>query len=183
MEHRGSKTTWYNHFLGVRMQHNYGLYRVIDDILRKNPQIERFVEVGTGGGALSVILALHAVQRGSHLLTFDIQTRGHKPKVDVVFEKLDVEFVEEDVFDNIERIEKDMDGRPTFFFCDGGNKKKEFKWFSPRIPSGSIIAAHDYGDEVCAENLVNFTNDLEPILEELWLDKTQEIYTCFYKRP
>jgi cephalosporin hydroxylase len=176
------KKTWWTSFLGVRMQHSYGLYKTIDEILVANPQTERFVEIGTGGGALSVVLALHAVQRETHLLTFDIQIRGHNPKVDRVFDKLDVEFVEEDVFNNVEKIQKHMDDRPTFFFCDGGDKPEEFKKFAPLLPSGSIIGAHDYGKEIKPEQLVGLTDGLEPVFEERWLDPTIELYTCFYKK-
>ena len=182
MAHKGFKTTWYNFFLGVRMQHGWWLYSVIDDIMRENPQIEKVVEIGTGGGALSVVLALHAVQRDTQLLTFDIQTRGHKSKVDKVFEKLGVQFVEEDVFDNVERIQKHIGDRPTFLFCDGGNKYEEFKTFAPLLPSGSIIAAHDYGDELLPKQMASITDGYEPVFEDLWLDKKYELYTCFYKK-
>lgn len=178
----GNKTTWYSSFLGVRMQHNYGLYKVMDDILLDNPQIDRFVEIGTGGGAMSVYFALHAVQRNTHLLTFDIQTRGHKPKVDAVFDKLGVEFVEEDVFDNVQKVRNHMDCRSSFLFCDGGDKYKEFETFAPLMYPGSIICVHDYGDEVLPGQLDGLTKDWEPVLEELWLDKKYELYTCFYKK-
>ncbi len=177
------KTTWYSRFLGVRQQHSYGLYKHIDDILMDNPQIERFVEIGTGGGALSVVLALHAVQRGHHLLTFDTQIRGDKPKVDAVFTELNVQFVMEDAFANVKRIQSHMEDKPTFFFCDGGNKRDEVKVYAPLLPSGSIIAAHDYGDEVLPEDVAEYTEGWEPILEDLWLDKTAELYTCFLRKP
>ena len=176
------KTTWYTSFLGVRMQHNYGLYKTFDDVLVDNPQIERFVEIGTGGGAVSVILALHATQRDTHLLTFDTQTRGHKPKVDRIFKKLDVEFVEEDVFENIERIQKHIDGKPAFLFCDGGNKILEVNTFAPLLPSGSVIAAHDYGREVYPENVKDAHVGYVPLYEERWLDTDIQIFTCFHKK-
>ncbi len=76
---------WHKTFLGVRQQHNYMLYRLIDEVLN-HQHIEKFVEVGTGAGALSVVLGLHAVNRGSHLLTFDTQVRGRKPMLDRVFD-------------------------------------------------------------------------------------------------
>ncbi len=177
------KTTWYRFFLGVRQQHTNAMYSYVDDILYNNPQIEKFVEIGTGGGAFSVILGLHAVQRGSHLLTYDIQIRGHKPKVDSVFDKLGVEFVEEDVFENVKNIQKHMDGKPTFFFCDGGDKRKELEVFAPLLPSGSVIAVHDYGDEILPEDVRKHTVGWTPILEDFWTDTTVELYTCFLLKP
>ena len=52
---------WYKTFLGQHQQHTYWLYKVIDDIITDNPQLRRFVEIGTGAGALSVVLGLHAI--------------------------------------------------------------------------------------------------------------------------
>ncbi len=179
----GGKSTWYRRFLGVRQQHGYGMYIHLDGVLMDNPQITKFVEIGTGGGAFSVILALYAIQRGSHLLTYDFQIRGHKPKLDDVFLKLGIEFVMEDVFDNQDHIQCYMDNTPTFLFCDGGNKRKEVKTFAPLLPSGSIIAIHDYGDEILPEDVKEHTKDWTPILEELWLDKTAQLYTCFMRKP
>ena len=180
--HSGYKTTWYNTFLGVRQQHSNTMYTHTDTILEVNPQIKRFVELGTGGGAMSVILALHAVQRGHHLLTFDKQIRGHLPKVDAVFKSLGVDFVMEDHFKNQRRIQEFMDDKPTFFFCDGGDKKSEVKMFAPLLPSGSIIAVHDYGDEILPEDMPDLMEGYEPVFEELWLDRKYELYTCFYKK-
>jgi hypothetical protein len=34
-----------NMFLGAKPQHTYWLYKVIDDVLRRNPQVEKFVEL------------------------------------------------------------------------------------------------------------------------------------------
>jgi hypothetical protein len=172
------KKTWRGSFVGILMRHNYGLYECMDEILLDNPQIERFVEIGTGEGAMSIFFGLHAAKRNTHLLTFDIETNEEK----AVFDKLGIEFVEDDVFNYVEKIQKHMDSRPTFFFCDGGNKYEEFKKFAPLLPMGSIIGAHDYGKEIKPEQLVGLTDGLEPILEERWLDSTIELYTCFYKK-
>ncbi len=173
---------WHNNFLGVRQQHNYMLYKFIDDVLRHDP-IDRFVEIGTGSGALSVILGLHAVQRGTHLLTFDIQIRGRKPTLDKVFDALGIEFVQEDCFDNIERVLNYIDGRPCFFFCDGGNKPKEFNTFAPLLPADSIIAVHDYmTKEVSPEDISKATKGFTPILEQYWREEIFDIRTCFYRK-
>jgi len=177
-----SKRTWHTHFLGVRQQHNYWLYKVIDDVLEQDPQVERFVEIGTGGGALSVVLGLHAVQRGTHLLTFDTQIRGDKPKLDPVFKKLSIEFVMADVFANHRRIQRHMEDK--FLFCDGGDKVAEARVFAPLLPMGSIIGVHDYSSWEAPEKEIKeiLAPSFTPILEEHWLDGKYEIQTCFWRK-
>lgn len=171
-------TEWHKTFLGVRQQHNYMLYRFIDEVLIDEP-IERFVEIGTGHGALSVIFGLHAVQRGTHLLTVDRNIRGDKPMLDSVFAALDIEFINTNWWDCMDRIQEYMD-KPTFFFCDGGSKAREFNTFSPMLPIGSIIAAHDIGHETELRDLN--TDGLVPLLEEYWVDLKYDIRTCFFKK-
>jgi hypothetical protein len=170
---------WHTTFLGVRQQHNYALYRCIDEILRDSP-IERFVEIGTGGGALSVVLGLHAVQRGTHLLTFDYQIRGDKPKLDAVFDALGIEFAQADAFNNKLWIYGHMEEKPCFFFCDGNDKPLEFNTFAPLLAPGSIIAAHDLGDEFDLYELE--TTGLLPIMEERWNEETYKLRTCFFRK-
>ena len=173
---------WHKLFLGVRQQHNYMLYQFIDDVL-KNTSIERFVEIGTGAGALSVVLGLHAVIRDTHLLTLDTQVRGGKYRLDKVFDALEIEFVQEDCFENVERILKHIDGKPCFFFCDGGNKSKEFNTFAPLLPAGSIIAVHDYETkEIRAKDIEEVAKAFTPVLEKYWREEKFDIRTCFYKK-
>ena len=170
---------WHKTFLGVRQQHNYALYSVIDEVLLEEP-IKRFVEIGTGGGALSVILGLHAVQRGTHLLTFDYQIRGMLPKLTDVFSALRIEFVQDNAFVNLCRIRNHIEDKPCFFMCDGDDKPEEFNVFAPLLPAGSIIAAHDYGKEFSMRSLK--TEGLTPILKEYWNEDTYKLRTCFFKK-
>ncbi len=170
---------WHKTFLGVKQQHNYALYSMIDEVLLEEP-IERFVEIGTGGGALSVILGLHAVQRGTHLLTFDYQIRGMLPKLTDVFSALRIEFVQDNAFVNLRRIRNYIENKPCFFMCDGDNKPEEFNVFAPLLPAGSIIAAHDYGKEFEMRSLK--TEGLTSILKEYWNEDTYKLRTCFFKK-
>lgn len=170
---------WHKTFLGVRQQHNYALYRFIDEVLIDEP-IERFVEIGTGHGALSVILGLHAVQRGSHLLTIDRNIRGDKPMLDSVFDALGIEFIHDNWAYHRDRIQEYMEDKPTFLFCDAANKTLEFNTFAPVLPVGSIIASHDLGSETIIENLN--TEGLVPLLKEYWEDPKYDIRTCFFRK-
>ncbi len=170
---------WHKTFLGVRQQHNYALYSLIDEVLENRP-IERFVELGTGGGALSVVLGLHAVQRKTHLLTFDYQIRGDKPMLDEVFKALNIEFIQASFFDWIKYIQLHIQDKPCFLFCDGDDKAREFNTFAPLLPVGSIIAAHDYGDEFQLDELQ--TEGLVPVLENRWDEDVYKLRTCFFKK-
>ena len=176
---------WHKTFLGVRQQHCYGLYEVIDLVLLENPQICRFVETGTGGGALSVILALHAAQRGSHLLTFDKQERGHLHKVLPLFDRLGVEMHQ---IDSLSReaqmtIADYVGNHPCFFFIDTDDKPEEFNLFAPMLPKGSVVAVHDYDTwEIRPGQIEETVNlfKLQPLHRQAWTGGVDDIRTCFY---
>jgi len=180
------KLRWHNTFIGVRQQHTYWLYKVIDDILMENPQIQKFVEIGTGGGALSLVLGMHAAQRSQFLLTFDTNYDRHE-FLTPLFESLDIYDVEADCFSSasIRLMTKHMYGKPTFFFCDGDHKALEVGTFTPLLPSGSIIAAHDFEVEFQYSDIADVVKEysLEPLHEEEWTGGIDEIQTCFFLKP
>ena len=167
-------------FLGVRQQHSYRLHGIIDDILIENPQVTRFIEVGTGHGALSVILGLQALMRGSHLLTFDPQMREGLFLLKPIFERLSIEFQLFSCFSikSKVRMRNYIENNPCFFFCDGADKPKEFNTFSEFLPKDSIICAHDYTIEIQDKDIDN--THLTPIHKVCWADR--DVLTCFWKR-
>lgn len=136
---------WHTTLLGNYMQHNFWLYSVIDRVMLDNPQIQSIVEIGTGSGCVTTIFGLWGVLRGIPVTSLDIVNRHH-PKV---LEKLGVEFLQLDEThpDTEKEILQRIGGTPTWLFCDGGCKSREFKQFAPKLPSGSIISAHDLGTE------------------------------------
>lgn len=173
---------WNKTFLGVRQQHTYWLYKVIDDILLENPQIEKFVEIGTGWGALSVVLGLHSILRGTSLLTIDVKNRHET--ITPIFEKLGIDWQEANCFDErtVKYIDAYIEGKSCFFFCDGDDKPREFNSFVRRLPAGSIICGHDYSDEIREGDISRTVEELElePIHEEDWVGGTDDIRTCFF---
>ena len=78
-----------------------------------------------------------------------------------------------------------MNSLPTFFFCDGGDKKREFNFYAPLLSSGSVIVAHDYGMEVLPEHIQGTVDrlKLEPIQSEDWRGGKDDIQTCLYLKP
>lgn len=152
-------------FLGIRQQHSYNLYHLFDNVIRDcNPR--RFIEIGTGHGAMSIFLGLYAWQQNESLLTFDIQERGDLKIASPFFDLLGIAFKKQDCFSSIEEIKEHICGMPTFFLCDGDNKIKEFTTFKPLLPSGSVLAAHDYPYEINDSQID--TQGLEPLSRNRW---------------
>jgi len=158
-------------FLGVRQQHSYNLYHLFDQVITKyNPQ--SFVEIGTGNGAMSIFLGLYAYQRGASLLTFDVQERADLPKARPFFSLLSVYMRMVDAFTAMDEIESHIDGKPAFLFCDGDDKPREMAVFREILPSGSIIAAHDYPSEISATD----ENGLVRVSPERWVETKTAIW-------
>lgn len=165
-------------FLGIRQQHSYDLYKVIDSVLLDNPQINNFIEIGTGNAALTVILGLHAFLKGTRLLTLD--TNDSRPgfvRLKQLLDQLDVYFCKLDCFSKeaLREIRLSIAYSSTFLFCDGDDKPKEINTFSKLLKPNSIIAAHDFGYEICRKDVDE--KRLEPLVLKEW----NKVQTCFYK--
>jgi len=172
---------WHTTLLGSYMQHNFWLYSVIDRVMLANPQIASIVEIGTGAGCVTTIFGLWGIHRGIPVTTLDLVNR-HNPKI---LGRLGVEFLQMDeTSEEAERAILDrVGGKPTWLYCDGGCKSREFKKFAPLMPSGSIISAHDLGMEfrhevdalkLCQQGVV------EPYKPEWWME--MNIQLAIYKK-
>ena len=53
----------------------------------------------------------------------------------------------------ISKMDSIINNQPTYIICDGGNKPKEFNFWAPKIPIGSIISAHDWGVEISINDI------------------------------
>lgn len=174
---------WYGTFLGIRQRHTYWMYKVIDNILNENKQIRGIIEIGTGAGALSIFLGLECYERGlKPLITYDILPLAREPKL---FKLLGIKFIVRDCFhkDSIQEIIK-YASEPIFFVCDGGNKLKEFGYFTGLLKQDSIIAAHDWGIELELKNILDTLNkyEMKPLHKEEWDSPPDFIKTCFWKK-
>lgn len=180
------KPRWHNTFIGAKQQHTYWLYKVIDDILVSNPQIGRFIEIGTGQGALSIVLGLHSLARNTKLLTFDTQIRFSK-STQSIFDALSVKLIKDNCFteSSISDVIDWIGITPTFIFCDGDDKPREFNTFSQIVPRGSVIAAHDYSVEIKDSDIEEAVKcfNLRPLCKEEWIGGIDDIQTCFYYKP
>jgi hypothetical protein len=161
---------WHTTFVGQRMQHNYWLYSIIDKVMIENPQIESVIEIGTGSGAMSMVFGLWGVRKDIRVFTIDKVLR-HNP---VMLSKLGVEYMQADVFSEVarQRIQTIIGDKPTWVYCDGGNKRVELQTFAPLIPSGSIISAHDLGVEFFPQAVTPglIPDVIAPYRQEWWMD-------------
>ena len=176
---------WGTTFLGQHMQHNYWLYYLLDDIIGSNPQIRSIVELGTGFGALTIVLGLHAVSLNIPMYSVDIDATKSEA-VWPLFDQLRIHHVEGDAFSDkiIAEIENFIAGQCTYVVCDDGNKIREFKLWSPKIPIGSLISVHDWDDEICMEDIANIVNGkvFESYKPERWSEMMVQFATFVKKK-
>ena len=162
---------WGTTFLGQHMQHNYWLYYLLDDVIGSNPQIRSIVELGTGFGALTVVLGLHAVCRNIRVCSVDIDATKSQA-LHPLFDRLRIHHAEGDVFSEkmIAEIETFIASQCTYVVCDNGDKIREFKTWSPTITRGSVISVHDWDDEICMEDIRDMVevHGLKPWKPERW---------------
>lgn len=171
---------WHTTFVGQFMQHNYWLYRTVDVVMSQNPQIQSIIEIGTGYGALTSVFGLWGLKRNIPVVSIDHQRLYDRD----LLTKLNVVLVNQDEFSDFTKdyITLTVNDKPTWIYCDGGNKTKEFLTFAPLIPSGSIISAHDLGVEFSDQIAMNQLgpNIVTPYLPELWNDLN--IQLAIFKR-
>jgi len=172
---------WHTTLLGNYMQHNYWLYAIIDRVMLANPQISSIVEIGTGSGCVSTIFGLWGIHRKIPVLTIDNVERHHSD----VLNALGVQYlqVDENGDEAQSAILDCVHNLPTWIYCDGGCKSKEFKKFAPLIPKGSIISAHDLGMEFRHDiDAINLCNEgvVEPFHPEWWMEFN--IQLAIYKK-
>lgn len=175
---------WYTTFLGQHMQHNYWQHYLLDDIILNNPQIKSIIELGTGTGVVTAVLGLHAARLGARVFSVDVDMDRSK-QLWTVFDKLGIEYCSGDVFSDkiISRIESIIDGKPTYIICDNGDKIREFGVWAPKIPVGSVISAHDWGNEIRMNDIEDIVkgHNLKSYKPERWNEMNVQFATFVKK--
>lgn len=162
------------------MQHNYYEYYVLDDIVDNNPQIKSIIEIGTGYGALTIVLGLYGIKKSIPVYTIDMN-----PKLSVsvwpIFKALNVQYDNNDCFRDtvIIKIDQIINNQPTYIICDGGNKIKEFNFWAPKIPVGSIISVHDWQVEISMNDIKEVVDKylLQQYKPERWMEMNIQFAT------
>jgi cephalosporin hydroxylase len=120
------------------------------DVFLKEQNFKNVIEIGTAYGGFCLFLYEKSIEYNYNFLSFDIVDR-------VGDENLKGRIIL-DVFskDALDIINDKISSGKTLILCDGGDKKKEFNYFSRIINSGDFIMAHDY-----AINEEHFLNNIK----------------------
>ncbi len=127
----------YSEFMGLPMQqHEFAVPAI--SLLLSTIKPKRILEIGTGTGSLTILMAFGVPD----ILSFDITDRRVRPDL---FTTMGIKFMHSDIFDHLglarEYIEKEG---CTLVMCDGGNKPREFGTLSKYLKKGDVIMGHDY---------------------------------------
>lgn len=103
------------------------------------PPLVSIIELGTFQGGFSLYLAAQAQWRGLRFRTYDV----------IAPERQIPGFVRLDIFAKADSIGRFLsDHAPFVLLCDGGNKPRELRTFAPFMDEHSVIAVHDWDDEI-----------------------------------
>ena len=156
-------------FGGVACAQMYTDFYIWEAVLNDNPQLNGIVEIGTFNGGFSLYLAAQAEAREMGFFrTYDVI----KPERDIPgFVKIDVFAEHQAVGEMLKRND------PLALFCDGGNKPRELQTFSRYVTGESVIAVHDWNNEILPE-------DVPEDLEMVYGDFCEELgsATRFFRR-
>lgn len=134
---------WQSYFYGLRASQNMWAYSVISVLLDKeNPGI--IVELGSGMGALTILLGIWAKMKGA---TFHAYDRNPQLQLRDLYEPLGIKFFEEDCLKGpaLDRMaELRAAGKKMLILCDNGNKNEEISKYKDFMNPGDIIMVHDY---------------------------------------
>jgi len=154
------------YFAGIRIQQAWTTLYLLEDILDKDINIRRIVELGTGYGGLSLFFGLHMFERGS-VLTFDIETKMPHHWYGLS-RNLPIAFVQQDIFCPCIDIPVShfLSKYKALVFCDAGEKVDripQIRKFAGFLKPGDLLMAHDYYNSITPEDII-------PLCEELHLE-------------
>lgn len=159
---------WFTSVAGIGMAHNFYVHHLFSKVMDEN-DIGQIVELGTYKGSMSVMLGLEGIRKQVPVYSFDISDQTTL-ETSRLFTTLSIKYHIMDIFepDNRRFLEDQLSKRKTFLICDNGRKAEEFEAFGRHLPSGSVIAAHDYLTEFHDKDVEPIAHKLEPYLKDEW---------------
>lgn len=145
--------------------------KLFEDILTKNPDIMRVVEIGTACGGLALFFGACVRERGGQVLTIDNQKlmefgydkwSAEAPKYNVTFMLMDCFNPE-----SVQKIAEFIKGHRALILCDNGEKKREVSLYVEILKKDDILMAHDYQGEISDADLTErFLSITDPYRQE-----------------
>lgn len=127
----------------------------VDDYFDNFFQKEKFdniIMLGTYCGGLEIILdeikQKHNLKYNIHTVDIAMCDHINFPELLEEYSRRNIKFLHSDIFSEeiISYINNLINAGRLLLMCDGGNKIKEFNYYSGLIKTNDIIMAHDYSD-------------------------------------
>jgi cephalosporin hydroxylase len=121
-------------------------FSALDNLKKIILNFDTIIEIGYNRGGLTHWFNLNA-NKNTKIIAYDISDEYRNSNF--LFDN-SIDFNVSDCFSEkaINKIKKEIEtGGKVLFFCDGGDKNKEFNLFAQYLKYGDIIMLHDYHDE------------------------------------
>ena len=129
---------------GIHTCQAFNIDKALDELNgyleKENIEISTIIEIGTGLGGFTTLLANHQISNKAKIHTFDIENKRSDKFIalDKVVCYIENAFTTKTIPILIKNKEN------CLVFCDGGLKVKEFRTFAPLLKSNDFIFCHDY---------------------------------------
>lgn len=167
-----------NTLFGISTLQTYADLRLWEWVLSNHPT-KSVIEIGTGNGGLSIFLAIQAYMRGQRFVTLDWHACSHLKEAPLPIQQIHGDMWTPEVQKQIKALIDDPALHPMLFFCDGGNKPREFQAFTPWLWPGDIVGVHDWMTEFGPADAEPVRHLLDDLLPDA-LYKFPDSFTRFY---
>jgi cephalosporin hydroxylase len=118
--------------------------------------VKSVLELGTFRGGMTLFFTLQGIARGFSIASIDNQNRG------VPVEQLNqlgaslitMDLLSESTVEPVRELIASLPKPLVLFFCDNGDKPREWSLYVPLLGPGDFAAVHDWGTEFHEHNLI-----------------------------
>lgn len=128
----------YKGYHAAQNTHVFEMLDKLDQLTSGN--VDVIIEIGTFRGGLTKTLQDHRISDDAIIYTYDVNNSL------VQQEGGNINFIKNNIFDELQNIKKIIHNKKTVIFCDGGDKIKELQTFAPIISEGDFILCHDFAE-------------------------------------